>query len=58
MQIVAGEAVAVMLGNGFTVSVTVVVPVQPAVVVPVTLYVVVAVGDTVKLAPAPDGLQV
>jgi len=58
MQMAVGEAVAVMFGNGFTVSMTVVVPVQPAVVVPVTVYVVDAVGDTVKLAPAPDGLHV
>lgn len=35
-QIAAGVAVAATVGSGFTVSVTVVVPVQPAAVVPVT----------------------
>ena len=58
MQIDAGVAVAATVGNGFTVKVTVLVPVQPAAVVPVTLYVVVAVGLAAKLAPVPVGLQV
>jgi hypothetical protein len=54
----AGVAVAVTIGNGLTVSVTVAVPVHPATVDPVTEYVVVAVGDAVKLAPVPLGLHV
>ena len=54
----AGVAVAATAGSGFTVSVTVDVPVQPAVVVPVTLKVVVAAGDAVKLVPVPLGLHV
>jgi hypothetical protein len=37
MQIAAGLAIAVTVGNGFTVSVTVVVPVQPDASLPVTL---------------------
>ena len=49
---------AVTVGRGFTVSVTVAVPVQPAAVVPVTLYVVVMVGVAVNDAPLPVGLQV
>ena len=57
-QMAAGDAVAVIVGNGFIVNVTVAVPVQPAVDVPVTLYVVVAAGDAVKLAPVPLGLHV
>jgi len=57
-QMAAGVAEAVTVGKVFTVNVTVVVPVQPHVSDPVTLYVVVAVGLAVKLAPAPDGLQV
>jgi len=57
-QMAAGVAVAATVGNGFTVSVTVVVPVQPQTSLPVTLYVVVAVGFAVKLAPVPAGLQV
>lgn len=43
----AGVAVAAIVGNGFTVTVTVAVPEQPNAVVPVTLYVVVIVGFTV-----------
>jgi hypothetical protein len=41
---------ALTLGNGFTVTVTVVVPVHPTPLVPVTLYVVVVSGVTVGLA--------
>lgn len=47
IQILAGDAVATTVGSGFTVTVTVAVPEQPAAVVPVTLYVVVVVGLTV-----------
>jgi len=46
LQIVAGDALAVTVGNGFTVTVTVAVPVQPAADVPVTEYVVVVAGLT------------
>ena len=42
------------MGNGFTVTLTVAVPVHPAVLVPVTVYVVVALGVTVLLAPLPN----
>ena len=41
----------VMVGKGFTVTVTVAVPVQPDDVVPVTVYVVVTVGFAVTVAP-------
>ncbi len=37
LHIAAGEADAVTVGNGFTVTVTVAVPVQPAADVPVTV---------------------
>jgi hypothetical protein len=57
-QMAAGVAVAVTVGKGFTVRVTVVVPVHPHASLPVTLYVVVAVGFAVKLAPVPVGLHV
>lgn len=53
-----GVAVAATVGNGFTVNVTVAVPVQPATVLPVTLYDVVVPGDAVNDAPGPPGLQV
>jgi hypothetical protein len=53
LHIDVGEADAVTVGNGFTVTLTVVVPVQPAALVPVTVYVVVALGVTVLLAPVP-----
>jgi hypothetical protein len=46
-QMLDDAAVAVTVGNGFTVTVTVAVPVQPAADVPVTEYVVVVVGLTV-----------
>ena len=54
----AGAAVTETVGDGFTVKVTAVVPVQPQASVPVTLYNVVAVGLAEKLAPVPAGLQV
>ncbi len=53
LHIEVGEAAAVTVGNEFTVTLTVVVPVQPAALVPVTVYVVVALGVTVLLAPLP-----
>jgi hypothetical protein len=53
LHIAAGLAVAVTNGNGFTVTLTVAVPVHPAVLVPVTVYVVVPVGDTVLELPLP-----
>jgi len=53
-HIAAGLADADTVGNGFTVTVTVAVPVHPAVLVPVTVYVVVALGVTVLLAPVPN----
>ena len=53
MHIVAGLAVANTVGNGFTVTLTVAVPVHPVLVVPVTVYVVVLVGETVLLDPVP-----
>ena len=52
-HIAAGLADADTVGNGFTVTLTVAVPVHPAVLVPVTVYVVVALGVTVLLAPLP-----
>jgi len=54
LHIAAGLADAVTDGNGFTVTLTVAVPVHPAVLVPVTVYVVVALGVTVLLAPLPN----
>ena len=57
LHIAAGLAVAVTVGNGFTVTLTVAVPVHPAVVVPVTEYVVVALGVTVMLAVLPPVFQ-
>ena len=53
-HIVDGDAEAVTVGIGFTVTVTDFVPVQPAVLVPVTAYVVVEVGDTVLELPMPN----
>jgi hypothetical protein len=50
IHIVAGEAVAVTVGKGLTVNVTVAVLVHPE-VVPVTVYVVVAPGAAVTDAP-------
>jgi len=57
LHIAAGLAVAVTDGNGFTVTLTVAVPVHPAVLVPVTVYVVVPLGVTVLLAPLPNPLD-
>jgi hypothetical protein len=54
LHIAAGLDDAVTDGNGFTVTLTVAVPVHPAVLVPVTVYVVVALGVTVLLAPLPN----
>jgi hypothetical protein len=54
LHIAAGLADALTDGNGFTVTLTVAVPVHPAVLVPVTVYVVVALGVTVLLAPLPN----
>ena len=50
--IVAGLAEANTVGNGFTVTLTVAVPVHPE-LVPVTVYVVVLVGVTVLELPEP-----
>ena len=56
-QIVGALAVAVTVGEGFTVITRVAVPVQPA-VVPVTVYVVVIAGETVTEVPVNDpGIQ-
>jgi len=41
----------VIVGTGFTVTVTVVEPMQPEAVVPFTVYVVVAAGFAVTLVP-------
>ena len=57
LHIAAGLADAVTDGNGFTVTLTVAVPVHPAPVVPVTVYVVVALGVTVMLAVLPPVFQ-
>ena len=54
LHIAAGLADAVTVGNGFTVTLTVAVPVHPAALVPVTVYVAVALGATVLLAPLPN----
>jgi hypothetical protein len=54
LHIAVGLADAVTDGNGFTVTLTVAVPVHPAVLVPVTEYVVVVLGVTVLLAPLPN----
>lgn len=53
MHISAGSAVAIIVGNGFTVILTVAVPVHPSVLVPVTVYVVVLDGVTVIELPEP-----
>lgn len=50
-QIVCEEGVAVMVGSGFTVTVTEAVLVHPLPSVPVTVYVVVIAGLAVTLAP-------
>jgi hypothetical protein len=51
LQMEGAEGVLVTVGRGFTVTVTVVVLVQPAALTPVTVYVVVAVGEAVTAAP-------
>ena len=51
MQIETGFGAIVTTGNGFTVTVTVVVFVQPATDVPVMVYVVVTVGQALTTAP-------
>ena len=56
-QISVGVAEAVSSGNGWTVTVTSAVPVQPSFVVPVTEYVVVAVGLTVTFGFVPKSLD-
>jgi len=57
LHIAAGLADALTDGNGFTVTLTVAVPVHPAVLVPVTEYVVVELGVTVMLAVLPPVFQ-
>jgi hypothetical protein len=57
LHIAAGLADVVTDGNGFTVTLTVDVPVHPAVLVPVTEYVVVELGVTVMLAVLPPVFQ-
>ena len=56
-QISVGVAVTVIFGNGWTVTVTSAVPVQPSGVVPVTEYVVVVVGLTVTFGFVPKSLD-
>ena len=46
-----------MVGSGFTVTVTIAVPVQPTALVPVTVYEVVTVGQGEMLAPVTPVLQ-
>ena len=53
LHIAAGLADAVTDGNGFTVTLTVAVPVHPAGLVPVTVYDDVPVGVTVFVEPVP-----
>jgi len=57
LQIAVGEADAVMVADEITVTVTVLVPIQPAALVPVTVYVVVVPGLTVIEAPVAPVLQ-
>lgn len=57
LQMAVGEADAVTVGKGFTVTETEAVPEQPAAVVPVTVYVVVPDGLTEMLDPDPPILQ-
>jgi len=53
LHIAAGLAVAVTVGNGFTVTLIDVVLLQPLAKVPVTVYIVVLVGVTVLVFPVP-----
>jgi hypothetical protein len=57
MQIDVLAAIAVTLGNKFTVTVTVAVFTQLFASVPVTVYVVVVVGDTCSMADVPPELH-
>jgi len=57
LQTAVGEAEAVMAAVELTVTVTVLVPIQPAALVPVTVYVVVEPGLTVMDAPDAPVLQ-
>ena len=58
LQIDAGVALEVIVGKGFTVTLTEAVPVHPALDVPVTIYVVLDMGLTEMLEPLPPELQV
>jgi len=57
LHIADGLAVAATDGNGFTVTLTVAVPVHPTLLDPVTVYVVLLVGVTVMLAVLPPVFQ-
>ena len=57
LHIADGLAETLTVGKEFTVTLTVAVPVHPAVLVPVTEYVVVALGVTVMLAVLPPVFQ-
>jgi len=57
LHIVEGDAEAEMAAVELTVTVTVLVPIQPAALVPVTVYVVVEPGLTVMDAPVAPVLQ-
>jgi len=56
-QTEAGDADAVTVGSGLTVTVTVVDPVQPSALVPVTEYLVVEAGETVTEVVLPPVLH-
>ncbi|MPN06522.1 hypothetical protein SDC9_153778 [bioreactor metagenome] len=57
MQITDGDALAIIVAEEFTVTVTVAVPVQPVADVPVTVYVVVDDGVTLIEEPLPPVLH-